>query len=349
MGQVGRLSARRPGVRDLRADFFVLRTPLLALSSVSGWSEGTSALAACADDDNRLESALADDRTLLRTRLAEIVADHQIADSLELSSPDLADAIFRRRVDPSTKRGRSADHSLVRYVTRLASRPDLFGFAGGYLVGHFCDNAQLDVGPRSELQVRVGLDSGLLQDVLRLAVHDSVESHALIVRRNPDVYRVGGRFRVAMRKPGTPNHRLVEIRPTPAIEHALEAAREGASMGSLIASLQASGTAPDHVEQLLKRLISNGLLVAGARISVTGRDPTIQAVEALESLPQGKRYAGRNSPSRSSNFDRAADQQRPHRHRVEHRLLDWCAGEPPTLPPGQRQTDREILSFREVC
>jgi thiopeptide-type bacteriocin biosynthesis protein len=289
---VGLLSSRRPGLRDLRADFFVLRTPLLALNSASRWAEGTGALAACGDDDTRLQAALADDRTLLRTRLAESVADDQIVDGLELASPDLADAVFRRRVDPSTKRGRSAEQSLVRYVTRLASRPDLFGVAGGYLVGRFTDHAQLALGPRSELEVWVGLDSGLLQDILRRAAHDSAESQTLAVRRNPDLYRVGGRFRVATRRLGTPHHRLVEIRPTSAIEWALEAAGDCASVRSLVESLQASGTPPDDAEQLLKRLIRNGLLVPVARISVTGRDPTIQAIEALESLPRGKSGAG---------------------------------------------------------
>jgi thiopeptide-type bacteriocin biosynthesis protein len=284
---VGLVSPRRGGLRDLQADFFVLRTPLLALPYVLGWTEETRALAACGDDDTQLEAALADDRARLRDRLAELVADDQIVDGLELASPDLADAVFRRRVDPGTKRGRSAEQSLVRYVTRLASRPDLFGLAGGYLVGRFTDHALLALGPRSELEVRVGLDSGLLQDVLRQAAQRAADSQTLAVRRNPDLYRIGGRFRVATRKLGTPHHRLVEIRPTSAIEQALDAAGECASVRSLVASLQASGRSPDDAEQLVKRLISNGLLVPVARISVTGRDPTIQAIEALESLPEG--------------------------------------------------------------
>jgi thiopeptide-type bacteriocin biosynthesis protein len=269
----------------------VLRTSLLALESFSRWADGAGALTACVGDDKRLERALAEDRTLLRARLAETVADHQIADGLELASPDLADAVFRRHVDPATKRGRSAEQSLVRYVTRLASRPDLFGIAGAYLVGRFTDGSRLQIGPRSELQVRVGLDSGLLQDVLRQAAKDSVASHAFVVRRNRDAYRVGGRLRVATRKPGTPHHRLLEIRATAAVELALEVAEQGASVGSLISSLEARGTPSDHAEHIVKRLIGNGLLVPMARISVTGRDPTLQAIEALESLPEGKRYA----------------------------------------------------------
>lgn len=288
-----RLRSSRPGVAGrLRADFFVLRTPLLALESFSDWADGAGALeASIGDDDERLERALDDDRARLRARLAEIVADPQIADGLELASPDLADALLRRHVTPTTKRGRSAEQSLVRYVTRLASRADLFGVAGAYLVGRFSGRPRLALGPRSELEVRVGLDSGMLQEVLRRAVQDSVTSHALVVRRNRDAYRVGGRFRVATRKPGTPHHRLVEIRPTPAVQLALEAAGEGAAVESLITALEARGTPSDDAEQIIQRLIGNGLLVPVARISVTGRDPTVQAIEALTSLPRGTEYA----------------------------------------------------------
>lgn len=286
------LSSSRLGLTGcLRADFFVLRTPLLALESFSGWAEGARALTASAHDDERLERALAEDRTQLRTRLSEIASDEQVADGLELASPDLADALFRRRVNPTTKRARSAEQSLVRYVTRLASRADLFGVAGAYLVGGFSDRSRLQLGPRAELDVRVGLDSGMLQDVLRAAAKDSVASHALVVRRNRDAYRVGGRLRVATPKPGTPHHRLVEIRPTPAVELALEAAGDGAPIANLIASLETHDMPADHAEQVIGRLIGNSLLVPVAQISVTGRDATVQAIDALGSLPRGKQYA----------------------------------------------------------
>ena len=50
----------------------------------------------------------------------------------------------------------------VRYLSqRLASRPDLFGLAGAYLVaGGFGDDARLELRPRSELEVRAQVDGG---------------------------------------------------------------------------------------------------------------------------------------------------------------------------------------------
>ncbi|HXD57090.1 MAG TPA: lantibiotic dehydratase [Thermoleophilaceae bacterium] len=271
-----------------RADFFALRAPLLALETLSRWAEGIRALDAA---DAELEEALAADRALLRVRLMELLADEQIGDALAVASPDLADGVARWRIEPDTKRGRSAERSLVRYLTRLASRPDLFGLAGAYLTGGFGDNARLELRPRSELEVRARVDSGLLREVVRRAASEAIESSELVVRRNPGIYRVGGRLRVAARKQGSSGHRLVEMRSTPAIELALETAADGASIASLATALVAAGSPADHAPDLVRRLIRSDLLMPVAQVTVTGPEPTEQALEALASLPDGDRYA----------------------------------------------------------
>ncbi|MGO9822277.1 MAG: lantibiotic dehydratase [Solirubrobacteraceae bacterium] len=278
--------------RSAEADFFVLRVPLLSLETLSDWARGTGAVDACAENDERLEQALVADRALLRDRLDRLLSDVQVAEALALGSPDLAGGVAGWRAHPGTKGGRSVELSLVRYLTRLASRPDLFGLAGAYLTGHFGADCRLELRPRSELEVRTQIDSQLLREIVRrTATCAAAESPDLVVRRNPCVYRVGGRLRVAARKPGSTGHRLVEIRPTAAIELALDAARDGASIASLTATLDAAGSPADHTPDLVRRLIGSQLLVPVADVTVTGPEPAAQAAEALESLPGGERYA----------------------------------------------------------
>jgi class I lanthipeptide synthase len=266
-------------------EFFVLRAPLCAFEAFEAWTADISAAAACAESDDRLEQALAADRALLRRRLGELLADDQVADGLALVSTDLADAVTGDGSRPETKRGRSAERSLVRYVTRLATRPDLFGLAAAYQLGRFSPDAQLELPPRSQLEVRARVDSGLLRAIVRRAVAEAVDSPQLAVRRNPGVYRVGGRLRVAARRPGTAAHRLVEMRSTPSIEHALETAADGATVGSLVAALEARDVPPDHAGRLIRRLLDSELLVPEAELAASGPEPTDQAIEALESLP----------------------------------------------------------------
>ena len=269
----------------------MLRAPLLPLETLSRWADGARALSACAEDDERLEQTLRADGTLLRERLAEIAADDHVADGLELTSPDLADAVLKWRADSAGKPGRSAERSLVRYVTRVASRPDLFGLAGAYGIGQFSEGARLELAPRSDVQIRARVDSGLLRDVVRRAVAEAVGDDGLVVRRNGAVYRAGGRLRVAARVPGSTRHRLVQIRPTPAIELALETASEGISIGSIVSALVAAGSPADHAPELVRRLIASDFLIPVAQVTVTGLEPTAQAVAALESLPASAIYA----------------------------------------------------------
>ncbi len=274
----------------LEADFLVLRTPLLPLDTLSQWSDGVAAPGACGEDDEELERALAADRALLRCRLFELLADEQVAQSLELASPDLADGVPRWHSEPDSRAGRSVERSLVRYMTRLASRPALFGLGGSYLVGRFDSAAALDLGSRAEIEVQARVDSGLLRDLVREAATRSLGHDDTLVRCNPALYRVGDRIRVATREAGSSKHRLVAVASSVTTERALSTAGEGASIDSILVALIASGCDRGQARNVVRRLLASGLLLPMATVTVTGPEPTEQAARALASLPAGGPY-----------------------------------------------------------
>ena len=336
---VGESLKPRPVVRGVvHADFVVLRAPLLAVETLSRWAEGVGAPAACAENDERLEQALEADRALLRARLAELAADDQVADGLELTSPDLVDALAGWRSDPDSKDGRSAERALVRYVTRLASRPDLFGLAGAYTLGGFAEQARLELAPRSQLDVLARVDSNVLRDVVREAAAQASGDPALIVRRNPGAYRVGGRWRVAAREHCSSAHRLVEIRSTPAIEPALEGAAEGVSMGELAARLEAGGSRRTTRQRLLRRLL-RALLVPVADVAVTGAEPTAQALEALSPC-RAPRSTPRPSSARRRRRGNLASRSCRDRRRHAGVRYGGLRGRAPARPSGRRPPTR---------
>src|SRR5258708_12495040 len=70
-GQRMMAAAQEPASRQAHpSGFFVLRTPLLPLATVTDWGRGLEA-PACAADPAALEAAIAGDRLRLRSRLPE--------------------------------------------------------------------------------------------------------------------------------------------------------------------------------------------------------------------------------------------------------------------------------------
>jgi len=274
-----------------RVGFVVMRVPLLAVDTLASWADGVRAGTAMNGSDAELTEALAADRALLRARLSALLDDNQISGSLAVASPDLAWGIRQWRADPGARRAESAERSLVRYLTRMASRSSPFGLASSYLVGDVAGEPALAVESRGRVRVVARIDVGLLQKIVRDTISKALDSEELLLRRNPGVYRAAGRLRVAALTKGANKHRLVAMRSTPAIEAVLEAAHPQARADELSAVIQASGASPGAARALLARLLGSELLIPVAQVTVTGEEPTAQAIAALRSVPGGEHAA----------------------------------------------------------
>src|SRR5690349_18893896 len=112
------------------AGFFVLRTPLLPLETLTRLSEGLEA-AASLGDPIRLHDAWSRDRARLRERLQALVRTPVIREAIFIASPDLDDAISRWLSDPSHARSEATERAVMKYIARMASRSTPFGLFAG--------------------------------------------------------------------------------------------------------------------------------------------------------------------------------------------------------------------------
>jgi len=286
------------------APFFVLRTPLLPWATLSHWGTGLGAPDACSADEHELERCLEADRTTLRERLSELASDPRMQAALEVSSRDLAVAVDRWRSDPADRRHRSAERSLVRFLTRCASRPDLSGLTGAYSLGSFAGATRLELNSRDGLELRARIDPGLLQAIVRTATKAAVQDGSLVVHRNPTVYRASGRLRVAARISDTNRHRLVAFRPSRALESVLALARDGVRMSELIDALTLEGVDAERASALVRRLVARDFLIPLARITVTGDEPADQVLAVLSAIPGAD--TERDAVAKAGNAIRAA-------------------------------------------
>ena len=274
-----------------RADFVVTRVPLLSIETFLTWANGARASGGVDASDEVLERALAEDRALLRARLCDLIGEPLISRALTVASPDLTQGIRLWRANPASRRGRSAERSLVRYLTRMASRPSPFGLVSGYHVGDIASDPAFEIDSRDAIRIVARLDPGLLDRIVRDAVSGALESEDLLLRRNPGLYRLADQIRFAARPAADIKHRLVAVRSTPSIEAVMEAADHGVRAGALLTVLGQRGGSRDDPRALLARLLAKELLIPVAQVTVTGEEPAVQAVAALRSVPGGERAA----------------------------------------------------------
>lgn len=296
---------------DFAADFALMRVPMLAIGNIARWTDDA-----------------AGDRDLLRKGFAELLADPTVASALAFGSTDIGDGLRHWRSDPTSKRGRAAERSLVAYISRMAGRPTPFGPLASYARAAIDGPARLDIGDRESLRIVTRIDPGLLQRLVAEAAAESALNQASQVRTNPLAHRHGNRVRVPAHVGTTNSRTLVALVATPAMVAVIEAAQDGATIGQLQEIVANNGENP---VKLLEKLVRRDVLVPIAAVSVIGDDPTTQALRVLQTLPSPKLYdavaaasaaatAGNDARSASSDVRRClreAGHESPYRRTLQ--------------------------------
>jgi thiopeptide-type bacteriocin biosynthesis protein len=242
---------------DLRAgDGFVLRTPLLPLTSFVEWaSEGDLAKA--------------------RAHLAALVARPEIEEALFVASPSLHEALAGWRAAPESSAGHRTELSLARYVARMAGRATPFGLFAGVTAGALGRETRFVLAPMSEYRRRTRLDNDYLFVLADELVRDPSIRARLTYRPNTSIYRIAGRIRYAMARLSGAERRyhLVSVDPTLYLEATLQRAANGARPDELAAPLVDDEITLDDANGYIAELIEAQLLLPDLGVYVTGPEP----------------------------------------------------------------------------
>ncbi|MGW7582517.1 lantibiotic dehydratase [Kitasatospora sp. NPDC054768] len=262
------------------AEFFVLRTPLLPLEALLGLGEGLAA-ARCGGHPDLVGAAVRRDRLRVRARLRALYGRADVREALSVASSSLTTGLDTWEHSPDSRRGRNAEHSLLRYLARMSARPTPFGLFAGCSVGSV-DPAEdgptaLELGPSSSYRRRTGLDFGYLGALTAdLRRRPEVRRH-LVHRPNSSLYRSAGRLRYVevLRTDAGPTHRLVEVEPAPWLLAAVDRAGSGARPDELVAAVLAAepDVEPGEARRAVEELIEHQILVPELAPPVSGPEP----------------------------------------------------------------------------
>ncbi|MGI5527122.1 lantibiotic dehydratase [Streptomyces syringium] len=286
------------------APFYVLRAPALSTDvfSKAGPRPGTEVRTWEAD--------------LLRTAALPAV---RLA--LRLASPSLADAVAHRLAgsDPSdatadaqeSRRRARTRAALLRYVTRMSTRPTPFGAFAGVSVGRFADNSTERLGATALAAVRTRADFGWLLGVIERIEQDETLRAALPVHINRACHVVDDRLILPQTDVyGRRDVRRATVRISRPVAAVLDHAREPIALGDLHTKLAAEfpQAGPRRIAALLGKLWESHFLVGALRPSPTDPDPTRSVRDAVDRLPGGASFTAALDDvlARTAGLDRAA-------------------------------------------
>ncbi len=263
------------------AGFFLLRTPVLPLNDIQKYTEGTSARFAIKNTSN-LERALNNDRVLLRQRLRTVLERPLVKEALWLASPSLYRQIPRWIGEPNTVIGRKIERSLLRYFTRMASRPVPFGLFAGCSVGTVGSETSLKLAPQRSYRRNTRIDICVLSRVIQEITENPATAHGVKYVPNPLLRRFGERTTVAtIPSKETNSSRYIVIKDTRPLSVILERASEGLCLDEFANELVRSGMTFKQAYNFLDQVIGAQVLLPDLVPYVTGPEPAKGLVSEL--------------------------------------------------------------------
>ncbi len=258
----------------ISADFFALRTPLLPFDELLAWSDGLEAPAALHDAE-RLDPALAADRSRLRSRLHAAMVRAEVREALFVASPDLEASFGLWEREPESERGRGIEQALVRYFLRMAGRATPFGLCAGCSVGTIGAATKITLASRAEWRRHTRLDMDYLAALTGLLAADPGLRPIFTYRPNSSLYRAAGRMRYAESKMEGKerSYHLVAVEVSDLLEATLTRARDGATCADLAAALVDKEITSAEAEEYVAGLIESQILMPDIALAVTGPEP----------------------------------------------------------------------------
>jgi thiopeptide-type bacteriocin biosynthesis protein len=278
--------------------FCIARIPLLPLDVLERLHLLPDSVPETPDEPNgNTNSDFRSDQLLaVDQQLGQLLDSTVVSEAITIASPSMAMwGISYINKGSDSKRARQARLKLVKYVTRMSTRPTPMGLFAGVSVIEFGRNTDIHVGAADRRRTRTRPDMGWIMELVA-----SVESKPQAVAHirhlsNPLNLRYGGRVVLGHTDSlgRVRDQTRASIGLTPAVEKALDIATSGRTLSELVNALSDHypSIAKDRVVRLVEALRTNGFLISELRPSLTEKDPIKPLLAVIQKLPGCSREA----------------------------------------------------------
>jgi class I lanthipeptide synthase len=218
-----------------------------------------------------------------------------VREAIFVASPDLETSIDVWLAAPDSDRGLAVERGLIRYLTRMASRPTPFGLFAGAATGAIADQTVLRVPPASACRRHTRLDMDYLVPLAESLARDSRLAESLRYSPNTSLHQSADRWHYVEShaiEQGR-RHHLVAVDDSEPIRAVFEAAQGGATRADLIDTLAVDGITANDAAAFVDELIASQILAPELECPITGTEPLAALIETLGRHDGGKEAAAR--------------------------------------------------------
>lgn len=223
---------------------------------------------------------------LTQERVLELSRDPEVRHALFVASEDLVTGLDRLN-GATSKKARRVHSRLLRYLTRMSTRPTPFGAFSGVAMGEFGTGTTAYLGDQAVHRTRVRTDMGWLLTLIKELEADPELLPRLNVVVNSTAHRSGGRLVLPYADVhGQNDIRAVRILATPAVEVILRSAATPIPYGQLVDELTTAfpDVARERVTGLVRQMWELNFLTSDLRPPQTATRPEQHLLKKLVGL-----------------------------------------------------------------
>ncbi|MCL2727034.1 MAG: lantibiotic dehydratase family protein [Bacteroidales bacterium] len=254
---------------------YLFRSPYFPINQLTGWLE-------------KLDN--------FPDYIREILERPDIQEALYLASPVLYEEIFKYlgdRLKPKDKE--KFFFSVLKYLSRMATRCTPFGLFAGCSVGQVAESAHIELPVSEQYSRHTRLDMNYLCALAQDIAKSGKLRYRLRYYPNNSSYVVGDQLRYVECRyhNGSRKHNIVAIDHTEYIEHLRSKAKGGATVEDLSALLIDDEISQEEAIEFIDELINNQVLISELEPSVTGPELLDQLIQSLERLDDQQELTNR--------------------------------------------------------
>jgi thiopeptide-type bacteriocin biosynthesis protein len=268
----------------LPAPFYMVRAPALSAQVFTQLSNAGQVHVGTEVVDETLRKGEQECAALL-LQLAERL---DVRQALAIASPSLLKGLERLLQGTGKKtRETRLQVGLLRYLTRMSTRPTPFGLFAGVGVGRFAQHTDLCLGETAIAGFRTRPDMHWLLSLLQVLEKDPGLVAQLKVRLNQTAYLAGGRARLPFADTyGAQDTRAISLRATAVVRTVFALAQQSLTYAELQAALQEAfpRATSEQVERVLWQLWEHGFLISELHPPLTNARPGEYVLAHLDAL-----------------------------------------------------------------